>query len=145
MKPSFHEDFTRPDEVKSGTDRGFGLTVGGILLALAVVRAFLHGRIGWLEPIFAVVGIVLIGLALIAPSSLAGAHRAWVKLGLVMFKVVNPIVLSAIFVIAVVPVGLIMRALGKDPLNLKPDPSAKSYWIERTPPGPAPDSMVNQF
>jgi hypothetical protein len=40
---------------------------------------------------------------------------------------------------------LLMRLFGKDFLRLKRDPQAKSYWIERTPAGPAPDSMKNQF
>ena len=42
-------------------------------------------------------------------------------------------------------IGLVMRAFGKDFLRQKLDPNAKSYWIERTPPGPPPQSMKNQF
>ena len=72
-------------------------------------------------------------------------NKAWTKLGLVLFKVVNPVVLGMIFVVTIVPIGLIMRALGKDPLRLKFDPSATSYWIERDPPGPAPETMGQQF
>ncbi len=34
-----------------------------------------------------------------------------------------------------------MRATGKDFLRLRRDPAAKSYWIDRTPPGPPPQSM----
>ena len=41
--------------------------------------------------------------------------------------------------------GYVMRLLGKDHLNLRWDPAAKSYWIERRPPGPAPETMKNQF
>jgi len=43
------------------------------------------------------------------------------------------------------PTGLIMRLFGKDPLRLRFDAEAKSYWIQREPPGPEPDSMRNQF
>lgn len=79
------------------------------------------------------------------PRSLAGLHRAWIKLGLVMFKVVNPVVLGVVYLTTVVPIGLLMRARGHDPLKLKRDPEAKSYWLERDPPGPAPETMSNQF
>jgi hypothetical protein len=44
-----------------------------------------------------------------------------------------------------VPTGLLMRACGRDPLRLKPDPEASTYWVERDPPGPKPESMIHQF
>ena len=53
--------------------------------------------------------------------------------------------MGLLFYVTVTPIGLIMRATGKDPLRLKFDPSARSYWIERTPPGPDPRSMKHQF
>jgi hypothetical protein len=46
MKPSFHEDFSRPEEVKGSSDRGFGLTVGGILLLIAIVRSYFTASAG---------------------------------------------------------------------------------------------------
>lgn len=148
-KSSFHEDFDRIDEVKSGSDRGFGLTVGGILLLIAGIRTLLHWSgvdgIGWFELLLGAIGSVLIVAGLTVPRSLAGLHRAWIKLGLVMFKVVNPVVLGVVYLTTVVPIGLLMRARGHDPLKLKRDPEAKSYWLERDPPGPAPETMSNQF
>ncbi len=53
--------------------------------------------------------------------------------------------MGILFFVVVMPVGLIMRALGKDPLRLARDPAAASYWIDRAPPGPPPQSMKNQF
>jgi hypothetical protein len=66
-------------------------------------------------------------------------------LGLLMAKVVSPIALGILFYLVFMPVGLVMRLSGKDPLRLKFDPAAKSYWIDREPPGPPPNSMTNQF
>ncbi len=144
MSSSFHEDFSRGEEVKSGTDRSFGLTVGGILLLIAVARSYFHG-LGWVQYGLGAAGVVLIVLGLVAPPSLSRLHRAWDKLGLLLFRAVNPVVLALIYAIVIVPVGFLMRVTGRDPLRLKFDAKADSYWIVRDPPGPAPESMINQF
>ena len=60
-------------------------------------------------------------------------------------EVMNPLVLGLLFFVTIMPIGLVMRAFGKDFLRLKLDRNAKSYWIEREPPGPPPQSMRNQF
>ena len=148
---STHETFTREENIESSSDRGFGLTVGGILFAIAALRVGLgwwHSgmvHIGWFEWTLGGIGIILFLSGLIAPAILAPLNRAWTKLGLLLFKIVNPIVLGAIFLVTIVPIGLILRATGKDPLRLKFDQNAKSYWIPRDPPGPVPDSMPHQF
>lgn len=102
MKPSFHEDFSRKDEVRGSSDRGFGLTVGGILLAIAAVRAGLHlwdgTDPGWIEGALAGVGLLLLVFGLLAPARLAPLNRAWTRLGLILFKVVNPLVLGLTYV-----------------------------------------------
>jgi hypothetical protein len=64
---------------------------------------------------------------------------------MLLHHIVSPVALALVFYLAIMPTGLVMRLFGKDFLRLKRDPQAKSYWIERTPPGPAPDSMKNQF
>ena len=69
----------------------------------------------------------------------------WLAFGLLLHQVLNPIVLALLFFGAVLPTGLVMRALGKDLLRLRLKPETDSYWIARQPPGPAPESMVDQF
>lgn len=148
---STHEDFSRSEEIEGSSDRSFGLTVGGILLAIAVIRAVLHGwssglfNPGWVEWCLGGVGLALLVLGLAAPARLSLLNRGWTKLGLVLFKIVNPVVLGLIFVLTIIPIGLALRALGKDPLRLKLDPSARSYWIARDPPGPPAETMSQQF
>jgi hypothetical protein len=142
---STHEDFRRSEEVKGSSDRGFGLTVGGILLLIAAVRVWLHEGYGAIELALGAVGLCLVVLALVRAQSLAGLNRGWTKLGLLLFKVVNPVVLGLIYLTTIVPIGLIMRACGHDPLRLKRDPQASTYWVRREPPGPAPETMINQF
>jgi hypothetical protein len=54
-------------------------------------------------------------------------------------------VMTLLFFTTVTPIALIMRAMGKDPLRLRLDPDAPTYWIERSPPGPEPATMPRQF
>jgi hypothetical protein len=76
---------------------------------------------------------------------LAPLNKLWTKLGLLMGKVMAPIVLGLLLYLVVTPVGLLVRLFGGDPLKLKLDKNSKSYWVTREPPGPAPDTMSNQF
>ena len=145
MSASLHEDYRRSEAVKGSSDRGFGLTVGGILVLIALVRSWLHEGYGALELALGAIGLVLVVLGLIAPASLALLNRGWTRLGLLMFKVVNPVVLALMYLVTIVPIGLLMRVCGRDPLRLKLDPSASTYWVKRDPPGPAPETMTHQF
>jgi hypothetical protein len=149
MKPSFHEDFSRKEKVQGSSDRSFGLTVGGILLAIAAVRSALHlwdgTAPGWVEASLAAIGLLLLVFGLVAPARLAPLNRAWTGLGLLLFKVVNPVVLGVIYLTTIVPIGLLLRLMGRDLLNLKFDDRAASYWVVREPPGPAPETMTQQF
>ena len=149
MRPSFHEDFSRKEEVKGSSDRAFGLTVGGILIAIAAVRTGLHlwdgSAPGWLEGVLTGIGLALVVFGLAAPARLAPLNRAWTGLGLLLFKVVNPVVLGLIYLTTIVPIGLAMRLLRRDLLHLKSDRQAASYWVVREPPGPAPATMIHQF
>ena len=137
-----HEDLARDEEVIGASDRGFGLTLAAVCGLVGAVRlgfGYDHA-VWWLGA-----AAVALGFALVRPTALAPLNRVWLRLGLLLYKVVNPVVMGLVFFTTVVPIGLVMRALGKDPLRLKRDPDAASYWIARDPPGPAPDTMKNQF
>jgi hypothetical protein len=84
-------------------------------------------------------------LAVARPKVMAPLNYLWLRLGLLLYKVVNPLVMALMFYLTILPIGLLMRLSRKDLLSLNRDPRASSYWIERRPPGPAPDSMRNQF
>lgn len=146
MAGNFHESYTaHGEEIKGPSERSFGLTVGGIVLALGLIKGVLGSGFTAVALVLVAVGLVLALMGLVAPAPLAPLNRAWTRLGLLLFKVVNPVVMFLIYATTVVPIGLIMRACGKDPLRLGKEPAATSYWIEREPPGPAPESMINQF
>ena len=93
---STHESFRRLEEVEGSTDRGFGLTVGGILLAIVGARLALQwwsGAVvpGWFDYGLLGIGLPLLATGLIAPSILAPLNKAWTKLGLLLFKIVLPV------------------------------------------------------
>jgi hypothetical protein len=140
-----HESVQEHGPPPGGSDRGFGLTVGGILIALALVRGLLGSGFGTLAHLLLVVGGGLVATALVAAARLAPLNRLWTRLGLLLARIVNPIVLALIYVMAFLPIGLLMRAFGHDPLRRRRQPDGGTYWVERSPPGPAPDTMRNQF
>lgn len=83
--------------------------------------------------------------ALAAPALLAPLNWLWKRLGLAISKVMNPLILGIMFYGLMLPIGLLLRWRGKDLLRLKLDPAARSYWIDREPPGPPPETMRNQY
>jgi Saxitoxin biosynthesis operon protein SxtJ len=139
---NLHEDLAREDDIVGSSDRAFGLTLGAVFAVIGLVRLVLGHSYWewWLGAAF-----VMLAFAVAWPAVLAPMNRLWLRLGLVLYKVVNPVVMGLVFSTTVVPIGLLMRALGKDPLRLRRQPTADSYWIVREPPGPEPDTMKNQF
>ena len=137
-----HERLTEDHPITGSSDRSFGVV---ITIALTVVGLF-PLRNG--EPIrwwsLAVAGMILV-VTLVRAELLAPFNRVWFRFGLFLHRIVNPVIMAVIYFAVVTPTGLIMRAVGKDPLRLRRDPNAESYWIHRTPPGPEPESMTNQF
>ena len=144
-KAGFHESFDRREVIKGSSDRAFGLTVGGILLAIAAYRLYPDVAVDPASTVLLTIGGPLVLLGLLRPRLLAPLNRAWLKLGLLLSRIANPVVMALIFYVTVMPIGLVLRALGKDPLNRRWAPQASSYWVERAPPGPQPETMTQQF
>ena len=129
-------------EIKGSTDRTFGLVFTVVFAIIAIYPLLADGALRIWSLVTA--GMFLL-LALASPSVLAPANRLWMKFGELLHRIVSPIALGIVFYVAVLPTGLLLRLFGKDPLRLRLDPTAESYWIKREPPGPAADSLNNQF
>lgn len=139
---STHENFARDEKVAGGSERSFAIVMAAALTVLGTVNWWHDGRVWpWLGGI--AVGLLILGF--FWPAALKPLTQGWLKFGLVLHAIVNPIVMGLIFYLAVWPTGLVLRALGKDPLRLRFEPERDSYWIVRRPPGPAPESMKDQF
>ena len=133
---------TRDQEVEGSSDRSFGLVFAVVFLLIACWPLLDKEPPRW----WAVgMSAVFLAAALLRPGMLGGLNRQWIKLGILLGKLVSPIALGILFYGVFTPIGLVMRLIGSDPLHLKRDASALSYWRRREPPGPPPDSMTNQF
>jgi hypothetical protein len=127
---------------KVASNRSFGLLLCAILLMVTLTGYLTRGQISlWWGALTA----IFLTASLLTPRVLAPVKRLWLKLGAVIYVVVGPIALGLIYIIVMVPVGILIRLLGKDPLSLKHDPSTPSYWITRDIGSPAPKSLRDQF
>ncbi|WP_417710150.1 SxtJ family membrane protein [Roseibium aggregatum] len=125
--------------VRMGSERNFGLVFAAVFALIG-----LWPITGGAAPRWILLGLsaVFIAFAMFAPQILRVPNRLWFKLGLLLGAVVAPIVMAIVYLLVLVPIGLAMRASGKDPLSRKMDPTEKSYWIPRTE---QPKSMRLQY
>lgn len=116
--------------LKTGTRelRQFGWLVGGIFTALGL---WFWWRGKTYYPCFLAPGIPLVLLGTIWPSALRRVYIAWMGLALVLGLAVSTTILTLLFYLAVTPIGLAAKLFGKDFLNRKLQPQAKSYWMPR--------------
>ena len=132
-------DYQGHAEVRMGSARGFGLVMAAAALIISLWPLAAGGSVRWW---LAAIALCFAGLAIFAPRLLAPLNRIWFRFGLMLGAVVAPLVMALLFFLVVTPTGMIMRALGKDPLRQKPDRSAATYWITRRE---SVGSMKRQF
>src|SRR5690349_2386018 len=127
-----HEDLTRKDQADRSSDRSFGI-VFGIVFALIGIWPVMHQQpVRWWS--FCIAAAFLVTAAL-RPVLLSALNKLWYRIGIAMGRVVSPIALGIVFYGVIAPLGWSLKVLGKDPLRLKRDAKASTYWIERQPPG----------
>jgi hypothetical protein len=114
------------------------MLVAACLIFYALGLWYGSGRIAWL-----VAAAVFLLTASLMPRVLQPLKNSWMKFGGLLHAVVSPVLLGLFYFLGLVPIGLIMQMLGKDPLRLKPN--RKTYWVERKPPGPEPETMAELF
>ncbi len=137
-----HEDFSRTHDVKSSSNRGFGWVFTAVFLIMGVWPLVFGHPVRWWSMI---VAVAFLAITLAAPALLAPLNKLWLRFGLLLNRIVSPVVLGFMFYVVVTPMGWLMRAFGKDNLRLRGGDKNASYWIKRDPPGPKPDSLNNQF
>ena len=126
------------DDIKIGTNRSFGIVFFLVFITISLYP-LLHGeniRVWSL-----IISITFLVLGLLNSKLLNPLNKIWFKFGLILGKIISPIVMGIIFFLVVTPIALFMRLLKKDLLNLKFN-KKNTYWIEKS--GPK-SKMKNQF
>jgi hypothetical protein len=125
-------------EIKISSNRSFGIVFFVVFLLIAIYPLSYNGEIRiW----SIVISFIFLILGLLKSKILTPLNKLWFKFGILLGMIFSPLIMGIIFFVVVTPIGLIMRILGKDLLNLKYN-SNKSYWIEKS--GPK-SKMKNQF
>ena len=113
------------DDIKISSNRSFGIVFFVVFLLIAISPLTNGDEIRIWSLIISSIFLILGALN---SKILAPLNKLWFKLGIFLGKIVTPLVMGVIFFFVVTPTGLIMRILGKDPLNLKYNLN-NSYWI----------------
>ena len=126
------------DDVKISSNRSFGIVFFVVFLLIALYPLTNEGEIRiW----SVIISLIFLILGLLNSKILAPLNKLWFKFGIFLGKMISPLIMGIIFFLVVTPIGLLMRLLGKDLLNLKYN-DKQSYWIEKD--GPK-SKMKNQF
>ena len=141
-EPAFREDFQCDQDARSGSERAFG-RVSVLVFTLIALWPLIKGVAPqvWTFALAAAIAVV----ALVWPQLPAATHRAWFRFGLVLQRILSPIVPAFLFFCSVTTLGLPLRFVGKAPRQPGFDRNARSYRMERQPPGPAPGTFRRQF
>ena len=126
------------DDVKIGSNRSFGIVFFVVFLIIATYPLINGDELRLWSLI---ISIVFLSLGLVNSKILNPLNKLWFKFGIFLGKIISPLVMSIIFFLVVTPIGLLMRLLNKDLLNLKFN-NNNTYWIEKTEPK---SKMKNQY
>ena len=126
------------NDVKISSNRSFGVVFFIVFLLIALYPVINNEEIrAW----SLIVSLIFLVLGLLNSKILNPLNQIWFKFGVLLGRIISPFIMAIIFFFVVTPIGLIMRTLGKDILNLRYN-TKKTYWIEKT--GPK-SKMKNQF
>ena len=113
---------------KINSNRSFGIVFFLVFILIALYPIINQGEVR-IWSIF--ISLFFLILGIMNSSILTPLNKLWFKLGIFLGKIISPMIMGIIFFIVVTPIGLFMRLLGKDLLNLKFN-NDKSYWIQKT-------------
>ena len=129
-------------DIKLPSNKKFGIFFTTVFVIVTVY--LLQDGLSAIACFFAGLAAIFSGLAFIKPEALLPMNRLWMHFGMVLGRIVSPVILGLIFFIIFTPAGLLMRLSGRDELRLKVK-SASSYWKERQSGEPSGESFKLQF
>src|SRR6056300_1746672 len=116
------------NSIKISSNRSFGIVffVVFLIISLYPITYSENIRIWSL-----IISFIFIILGLLNSKILTPLNKLWFKFGVILGKIISPIIMGIIFFLVVTPIGLIMKLLGKDLLRLKYNKKDNTYWIEK--------------
>jgi len=99
--------------------RSFGISVGAVLCAIAASLVW-RGRMGRAE-VVGTIGVLLLLCGLLYPPILRGPSAIWWRFSRVLGHFNARVLLTLMFALVFVPLSLLWRLVGKDPLARKRD------------------------
>lgn len=134
-----HENYGRPDTIRLGSDRNFGLTFAAVFMLVALFPLLTQGPPRtWAL----VIGLLFFVLAIVSPQVLRSFKIHWAQFGLLLQKIISPLILAFLFYFIFTPIGLLLRLCKKDVLSLKMNSDSASYWLDSESPQ---STMKDQF
>ena len=125
-------------DVKISSNKSFGIIFFIVFLIIAIYPLLKHSDIKiW----SLVISIIFLILGLTNSKILTPLNKLWFKIGIFLGKIFSPIIMGMIFFFIVTPIGIFMRLLKKDLLNLRFNKN-ESYWIKKSE---IKSRMKNQF
>ena len=126
------------EEIKKSSNKSFGIVFFIVFLIISIYPILNDENIR-IWPLFPALIFLILGIK--NSRILTPLNNAWFKFGLILGKIVSPVVMGIVFFAVITPISIIMKILRKDLLNLKYN-SNKSYWIKKSEPK---SKMKNQF
>ena len=121
------------DEIKISSNRSFGIVFFIVFFLIGIYPILSDDQVRIWSLIISVVFLIL---GLLNSRILSPLNKIWFKFGILLGKIISPLVMGLIFFIVVTPIGILMRLFNKDLLNLKFNKN-KTYWTEKIIPAEA--------
>jgi hypothetical protein len=131
------------DGVEMGSERSFGIVFAVVFAVIGFWPLIVRTDAPHWWALAA--AVVFFALAMARPIVLRPLNILWFRFGLLLGRIVTPVVMALVYVTTIIPTGLILRLKGTNLLGLTRDPQKASYWVERDRPGPGSDTMKRQF
>ena len=133
------------EEVLLPSNRSFGITFCCVFFLIASVSFYKNGEIQSFHYLMYGLSLIFLIFSFIFSHILTLPNKWWMAFGNILHKIMNPLIMGILFYGLVTPFGIVMRIFGSDLLDMRIEKNKKSYWKEKDPVGPPPETMKNQF
>ena len=120
---------SRKKKIKINSNKSFGLVFFVIFFIIAFWS--FKGEFSQIKTFPLIISFIFLVLGIINSNILTPLNKLWFKFGLMLGRLISPVIMASIFFLIVTPIGLIMKVARKDSMGKKYNKKAKSYWLKR--------------